>query len=80
MTTPRHRPETVTLSWDDYIALEERAEFAEDRLRIIRKQLRRAEGKLAKLSWNLWVLRSVVRAIIWATSEDTDGEPENPLP
>jgi hypothetical protein len=75
-----HRPETVTLTWDDYVALEDRAAFAEDRLRIIRKQLRRARGRLVKVTWNLWVLHSVVQAIMWATSEDTDGEPENPLP
>ena len=75
-----HRPETLTLTWDDYVALEDRAAFAEDRLRIIRKQLRRVEGKLARISWNLWVLRSVVRAIIWATAEDSEAQPENPLP
>ena len=54
-------PDSVTLAWDDYIALEDRAKFAEDRIRILR---RAARTHSASITWNVWRLRAIIRSVI----------------
>lgn len=63
----------VTLPWEEWRRLQERAEFAEDRLRIIRLAVYIHK---AKITWNLWKLRAIVAAVRWALSNNTEAEPE----
>ena len=63
----------VTLPWDEWRRLQDRAEFAEDRLRIIRLAV---HIHREKVTWNLWKLRAIVKAVRWGLSNNQDADPE----
>ena len=67
------RPD-VTLPWETYIKLEDRATLAEDRLRIIRHAVH--IHKAGPLTWNIWRLRRWVRDVRAALRQDSEEVPE----
>ena len=78
--TPEHRPETVTLTWEDYVALEDAAVLNADRVRMIRHAVRWHRKNRDRIGWNPWTLRKIVKAVLWALSDNSEVGPETPLP
>ena len=64
----------VTLPWEEWRKLQDRAEFAEDRLRIIRLAVHIHRKR--SVGWNPWRLRRWVIAVRWALSPNQDADPE----
>lgn len=73
--TPENHPATVTLTWEDYIALEDRATFNSDRVRMVRHAVRWHRRNKDRIGWNPWTLRRIVRAVLWALDDATEAVP-----